>query len=237
MKRLFKFLLFFLILIAAALAIAVITLSEDEPQGSNPEKAELMAERMLEAIDADAWNELRYVSWVFRGANHYLWDKHNNTVKVNWGETEVHLNIGTKDGEATVKGVQLSGEENKEAVEKAWANFCNDSFWLNAPSKIMDAGTELTVVSQEDGSEGLKVKYTNGGVTPGDSYVWTLNDDGLPISYKMWTQILPIGGLEFTWEDYQTLPGGTLVATKHGSPSFTLMITDIKGGMSLEDMR
>jgi len=237
MKRLFKILAIVLLVVIVGGAIAVFALSEDVPVGASQDEARAMAEKMQKAINIDAWNSLRYVSWDFAGRNQYIWDKFENTAQVTTGEAIVMLNLLSKEGTATVNGQKKEGEEKDALLRKAWANFCNDSFWLNAPAKIFDEGAELSLVTQEDGSEGLKVTYTSGGVTPGDTYVWTLDDQGLPTSYKMWTQILPIGGLELSWEDYQTLPGGALVASKHVSPAFTLLITDIKGGMTLEEVQ
>ena len=84
----------------------------------------------------------------------------------------------------------------KNLIEKAVKYFNNDSFWLLAPYKIFDKGTKRSLVTLDDGHEGLLVTYTTGGTTPGDSYLWHLDSTGKPVSFQMWVSSLPIDGLE-----------------------------------------
>jgi hypothetical protein len=49
-----------------------------------------------------------------------------------------------------------------------------------------DEGTTRSLVKNEDKTNGLLVSYASGGVTPGDAYLWKLDANGLPQSYKMW---------------------------------------------------
>ena len=50
----------------------------------------------------------------------------------------------------------------------------------------------------------------------------------------MWVQVLPIGGVQFSWEDWQTLKTGARVATRHRGPlGFTIELTHIRAESSL----
>ncbi|MEL6864257.1 MAG: hypothetical protein AAFP19_07560, partial [Bacteroidota bacterium] len=84
--------------------------------------------------------------------------------------------------------------------------------------------------------EGLLVSYSSGGVTPGDSYLWILDESGQPVAWKMWVSIIPIGGLEFSWEDWMELPTGAKIATMHKSSLLDLDMSNIKAGHSLLDL-
>ena len=221
---------FMLVLIIAAYLI----FNEKEPTGSDSAEAKIMAEKMLRAVNKEAWDSLAYVSWSFPGGHHYVWDKKRHYVEVKWGDNRVLLNPNEVAGVAFKGSKQIAEPEANKLVQKAWNFFCNDSFWLNAPVMAFDSGTERSIVDI-DGKKGLKVSYTSGGVTPGDSYVWFLNDQGLPTAYKMWVKIIPIGGLEFSWDNWIELPGGAKVASRHKSKGPTLELTNIKGGDSFTD--
>ena len=80
------------------------------------------------------------------------------------------------------------------------------------------------------------VEYTSGGVTPGDAYVYILGEDGLPTSYLMWVQIIPVGGVEFSMEEWTTLYSGAKLPLAYPGAAFTLKLEDVKAAASLSDL-
>lgn len=123
-------------------------------------------------------------------------------------------------------GYVLTGDSEtdlKEVCAKAWRYWCNDSFWLNPVSKIFDAGTERRLVDWH-GDDALLVTYTSGGATPGDSYLWLLDENNRPKSWKMWVSIIPIGGLKFSWDEWAILETGAQISTHHYNPLRTIRI-------------
>lgn len=236
MKTFLKVLAALLVALLVASASAFIYFNEPEPEGRAGEAADQMAQRMLAAINDSAWNATRYVQWSFRNGNHYLWDKQSNIVRVQWEETTVVLDANTVAGVAHNGTALLSGTDADDAVQKAWKSFCNDGFWVYAPYKVFDAGTVRSIVALEDGTEALKVTYMQGGVTPGDSYVWILDQTGRPKAWKLWVKIIPIGGATFTWDNWVQLPTGAWIATAHHSALLDVPITDLRGAQTLEEL-
>jgi len=210
--------------------------NEAKPIGKSGAEADALAQKMFQAIDKTAWDSTTYVQWTFKGMHSFLWDKNRHFVKVTWEDNEVLLDTKKVTGKASVGGVAQSGEAADKLVQNAWSFFCNDSFWLNAPAKAFDIGTERRIVELEDGSQGLMVSYTSGGVTPGDSYLWILDENGLPKSWKMWVKIIPIGGMEFSWEKWTDLTTGAKIATFHTSSALDLDISNLKAGTDLAAM-
>ncbi|MEM1220492.1 MAG: hypothetical protein AAGH79_16340, partial [Bacteroidota bacterium] len=158
-----------------------------------------------------------------------------NAVEVKFKDTRVLVNLNQVTGIAYEKGERVSENKEQKLVEKAWAFFCNDAFWLNAPAKAFDPGTERSLVTLKDGRQGLKVKYNTGGVTPGDAYVWILDEYNRPVSYKMWVQISPVGGIEFSWEDWVELSSGAQISTTHKG-MLELKVTNLKDGQRWSDL-
>ena len=215
--------------------IAIWFFNEKRPVGVTGEKAEALTQKMLQAINKPAWDSTAYVNWTFKGMHTFLWDKERHLTKVTWGDNEVLLDIDKKGGLARKNGELLSAEEAQPTIQKAWEYWCNDSFWLNAPAKALDGGTSRSIVQLEDGREGLMVEYASGGATPGDAYLWLLDENGLPTSYKMWVQIIPVGGVEFTWDQWTTLESGAKVAQFHDG-MIDLDISDLKSGKNYQEM-
>ena len=233
MKKFFKW---FFILIAVLLVILTaigFMAHESKPEGTPSAEADALAQKMMAAVNKPAWDTTAIISWDFRGEHQFLWDKSRNFVKVMWDENEVLLHTKSVTGKAFKKGTEVVGDKAKTLVSKAWSHFCNDSFWLNAVVKVFDEGTSRRNVKIGDGRDAMMVSYDSGGVTPGDSYAWILDENGLPTSYKMWVSIIPVGGLEFTWENWITLDTGAKIATLHKSRIFDLKIDDVKGAASL----
>ena len=93
---------------------------------------------------------------------------------------------------------------------------------------MFDSGTTRSIVTLENGSEALLVTYKSGGTTPGDSYLWELQENGFPISFKMWVKIIPIGGLKATWNDWQVMENGVFLPVSHKIGPVTLDMGEVR---------
>ena len=211
---------------------------EQRPTVQEGQNANALANQLYEAINKEAWDTLRYVSWTFRGENHYVWDKENNVALVQWDNIKVHLDPNQVSGRAFKDEVEQSDKDASKLVDKAWSNWCNDMFWLAAPFKINDPGTSLSVATDNEGQQGLLVTYESGGVTPGDSYLWFLDDTGLPTGYKMWVKIIPVGGVYTSWESWKEVEGGAKIAQVHQGniKALRIEITNLQAGDSWSDL-
>lgn len=225
----------FLILILIGV-IATLIVHKPRPSGQPGPEADALAERMMHAVNKEGWDSTRWVGWTFLGMHDYIWDKDRHLVEVRWNGYRVLLDPNTISGKAWKKDIPLEGTALNKAIHKAWTFFCNDSFWLNAVVKAFDPGTVRSIVPMEDGSQGLLVEYQSGGVTPGDAYLWILDDTYRPKAWQMWVQVLPIGGIQTSWENWITFPTGALVASAHKTPLGGMKLTNIRGGMTLQDV-
>ncbi len=216
-----------LLLSLVLLGAGVVWIASDPlPSGEKGPEAEALADRMLEAMNNDAYQKIKSLSWSFPGGHHYDWNKAENIVTVGWADFEVRFSPDTFEGSATEKGSPLQGKELNDAIQTAWAYFANDSFWLVAPFKVKDPGTERRLVKTPDGPA-LLVTYTSGGVTPGDSYLWLLDENFKPRAWKLWVKIIPIGGVEISWENWETYEGAWL-AKSHNAGFYSMELMDIK---------
>lgn len=229
MKKIIKIGLFLILGLMVLLLITWMAVNEPLPEGESGPRAEALADRMLLALNDSAYQNLELVSWTYpRGPHSYDWYKEKDTVEVRWDDMRVLLCTSTLDGSAFANDMALSGSEREKALYTAWDFFANDSFWLIAPFKVRDPGTERRVVETERGAA-LLVTYTSGGVTPGDSYLWILDENDRPVAWKFWVQKIPIGGLETSWGDWRQYQGVWL-GTSHevGPLEIKLEIQSIK---------
>ncbi|WP_339694034.1 hypothetical protein [uncultured Roseivirga sp.] len=214
MKKLFRILAVTLLMLILGLFVFYLIKNESLPQGTDGPEADNLTLEMMESLNKSAWDTTSEVSWTFKGIHHYEWNRTENSVLVKWDENEVLLNTVNQTG-VVIHPEKIREEGKEKLIKQAFGYFNNDSFWLCAPFKAFDPGTERSLVTFKDGREGLKITYTSGGSTPGDSYVWILDDNHKPKSVKMWVSILPLGGMEFTWESYLTLKSGAMIAQDH----------------------
>ncbi|WP_179336120.1 hypothetical protein [Winogradskyella costae] len=204
--------------------------NEELPTGQQGAKAEQLAVKMLESLDESAYVNTDYIEWTFKGSHTYKWYKTDNTCEVYWKDFTVILDLETpNNSKVFVLKQEYNGIEKQDYILKAENYFNNDSFWLVAPYKVLDEGTERRVVITEDNKEALLVTYKSGGTTPGDSYLWHFDDEGKPKSFQMWVDILPIKGLEATWENWTITESGAQLPTFHQFMILGIEITDVKG--------
>lgn len=232
MKKTFKIIgTIILVLIIALVAFLYFT-SKPLPEGQKGTKAEALTDKIQAAINQKAWDTTAAVSFTFRGNHHYLWDKKHNLVQVKWDDKKALYNTQTLEGIAYENDKKLTDSQKIDVIKKANDYFNNDSFWLIAPFKLRDAGTTRSIVMQ-DNQEALMVTYASGGSTPGDSYVWLVNQNYVPKAWKLWVSIIPVGGLETSWEDWTTFQNNVKIATSHKG-LINLKLENLKIGQSIE---
>lgn len=230
-KKLLKIILTSLGVLLAIGQLYALSIHQSLPKGTQGPEAEALAHKMLKAINHKDYKTTRFLEWSFRNnTHHYKWDKKKGIVEVRWSDNRVLLNLA-KPGKSKVfqKDQELKGEKVESLVEKAIEKFNNDSFWLVAPFKVFDKGTSRSIVPLDDGSKGLLVTYSEGGSTPGDSYLWKLNPNGFPNAFQMWVKIIPIGGLEASWDDWILTDTGAYLPKSHKFGPITMGLGNVKG--------
>ncbi|WP_378173499.1 hypothetical protein [Aquimarina sp. SS2-1] len=231
-KRLFKLLKIFftslLVIIIFLVAILYFSLNKKMPEGTSGPEADNFALKIQEAVQHDKYINTDYIQWTFRNKNHYLWNKKAGKVEVKLDDFQANLDLINSENSRVLGDDDLISEEKSKMIQKALDNFNNDSFWIVAPHKLFDLGVTRKLVDLEDSSKGLLVTYSSGGTTPGDSYLWKVDENYIPKSYQMWVSILPIGGIEATWEDWKTTKSGAYLAQQHKLLGFGIPISNLK---------
>lgn len=224
-----------LIAVVVVLATALLIMHEPRPTGDEGPAADEIARHMEEAVNIGAWERTKAVRWTFAGRNSHLWDRERNLVRVSWDDTVVLLRLNDRGGLVLREGREVSGSDAEEALGEAYAAWINDSFWLNPIAMFRGEGVSRATVPLAAGGDGLLISYEAGGLTPGDAYLWLPGEGGLPRAWHMWVSIIPIGGLEVSWSEWETLSTGARISTRHTGPlGFEFELTDLAGAESLE---
>ncbi len=213
-------------------------LSDPLPQGEEGPAAERIADRLLKAINAPDFEVSEGAQWSFRGY-HYLWHRGLERARVQLEDTLfVYLDLNGQRGWAIEDDERVSSDDERDYVQKAIKAFNNDSFWAFAPFKIRDPGTSRALVKSDDWPhDSLLVFYKTGGSTPGDHYLWHLNDEGRPIAWQMWVSIIPIGGVKSSWEGWRQTESRAWVSITHRlSAGLSLNIESLKVTHSFESL-
>ncbi len=234
MKKLLKIIGSIILILIVSLVAFVYFTSKPLPVGQQGIKAEELTDKIQAAINQKAWDTTAAVAFTFRENHHYLWDKKRNLVQVKWDNKKALYHTQTLEGIAFENDKKLSDSQKTTAILKANDYFNNDSFWLIAPFKLRDAGTTRSIVMQ-DNKEALMITYSSGGSTPGDSYVWLVDQNYLPKSWRMWVSIIPVGGVETSWEGWKTFENNLKIATLHKG-LLDLKLENVQIGESIEEI-
>lgn len=208
------------------------------PAGETGESADAIAREMQAAVNLEAWERTRALSWTFRGGREHLWDRDRGLARVTFDDKTVLFHIERKEGIVLVEGeAPVSGDAAREDVEKAYSAFINDAFWLNPTVTMFNQSASRELV-EVDGEQAVLVTFGAGGVTPGDKYAFFKGADGRPKAYKMWVKVLPMP-LRAEFEGWTALSTGAMVATRYPTsvPGGAVEIGQPQGAASLAELQ
>ncbi len=199
--------------------------------GAADAKAAQVADHLMQALGGkQAFDKVRYLRFRFAGFRNHHWDKWTGRHRVEFtnrgGEHFVFLeNVNTREGRGWKNGVELTGAEAKEGLERAYGTWINDTYWLLAPYKLRDPGVNLSYAGEEtlDGKvyDKLHLTFDSVGLTPKDQYwMWVNRDTGL---VDQWSYILQDFAPDrpatvWKWTDWKSY-GGIKLASGRFEPS------------------
>jgi hypothetical protein len=237
MKRLKKIVLRLAMVLVGLLIVAAIAVkiaSEPLPEGISGEEADALALQMLKSLNHEAYLSTTEIDFSFSG-HQYSWKKAENRVEVRWSSHRVLLELDDLSSSMIYTDQAQSSEEHSKLIDQAASYFYNDSYWLVAPFKVFDPGVSRKLVRLEGENDALLVTHSSGGVTPGDSYLWLLDQNARPIAFKMWASIIPLGGLRASWEEYVLSETGAYFATSHKIGPLTIRIRNLQTAAKRRD--
>jgi len=224
MKRLLKVMGWLVLLGVVAVVALYVVLRHSPAEVTAGPEADALAHEIENNIDAGAWGRTRAVRWKAKGGREHLWDRDRNYARVRFGNHEVLLDLSSKNGRAWTGGVEIrESKAQRKLLDAAYKWHINDAFWLNPLVKLFDGGTTRSLGKMPDGKRVLQVAYASGGVTPGDRYQWIVGATGRPERWRVWVQVLPVPGMEFSWEGWSKLPTGAWISNQHNSIGLTLV--------------
>ena len=205
-------------------------------------KAKSIADKVMQRMGGKkAWNDIRYLAWTFND-QYQVWDKHQNRFRWEKDSLVAIIDTQTKDGKVYVAGQELQNpEEKQKLLERAYALWINNSYWLVMPFKLQDSGVTLKHIGEEatmDGNQAdvLEMTFENVGLTPQNKYkLWVDKNEGLITQwafYRNYNDAEPT----FTrrWSDYQTYRGIKL-ASNRSNPQSDFKLTHIAAPKSVPD--
>ena len=155
MKKILKWVGILTGILLLGVLIIYLIYNQPLPKGEKGPAADALAQKMLKAVNREAWDSTHILQWSFADMHHYLWDKKRNLVQIKWNDNIVLLNPDQVTGQAWEDNEELPADRAEAKVKKAWGFWCNDSFWFNAVVKCFDPGTSRSIVKTEDGNDAL----------------------------------------------------------------------------------
>lgn len=208
----------------AALVLAAATAPAPDP------RAAAVADQVMEALGGQKnWNNTHFLRFDFavdvKGkpvmSRSHWWDKWTGRYRVE-GKTKegdpwvVLMNLNTKDGSAWLKGKPLEGDEKKKYLEKGYAVWVNDTYWLLMPYKMKDQGVHLALAGEakENGRtyDKLQLSFENVGLTPKDRYwAWVNRDTHMVDRWEYILQDQKGPASRFEWSGWKKM-GNVMLA-------------------------
>lgn len=183
--------------------------------GQTDARARQIAENTIEAMGGmDAWNDQRYLVWDIFGETHY-WDKWNGDFRWEADSLTVLMNIESRTGDAWINGSKVrDAARTKQIIDRAYARWVNNSYWVIMPFKLLDPGVMLHYVGVDTSAAGqisdvIELTFDNVGLTPQNKYhVYVDRESGMICQWEYYGNSHdPEPSIVNLWNDWKEYNG------------------------------
>lgn len=141
-------------------------------------KAVAIADEVMEKLGGrENWDKTRYITWRFFGRRLHVWDKWTGNARIESGNLIILMNLNTKNGRAWKDAQEITHPDSlKKELEKGYAFWVNDSYWVFMPYKLKDSGVTLKYhgegqMADSSAADILALTFENVGLTPQNKYL------------------------------------------------------------------
>ena len=141
-------------------------------------KAIAIADEVMEKLGGrENWDKTRYITWKFFGRRLHVWDKWTGDARIESKNLIILVNVNSKSGRAWKDGQEITHADSlKLELEKGYAFWVNDSYWMFMPFKLKDSGVTLKyrgegMMADSSAADILELTFENVGLTPENKYL------------------------------------------------------------------
>ncbi|WP_050813301.1 hypothetical protein [Aquimarina agarivorans] len=104
-------------ILAAIFLIAYLKYNTPIPKGKQGIQAEQLANKILEALNYDAYKNTNYLSWKANGVT-YVWNKKSKSVTISWENTKLIFDQDNPSKSNILRPKDTSEKEKKKLLQK-----------------------------------------------------------------------------------------------------------------------
>ncbi len=197
--------------------------SVSQAEENREPRAVEVVNRAMEAMGGlDTWEGIRLISFKFVDRRTHFWDKQTGDIRQEWTQEDegvqvnyvVSMNIYTMEGKAWANQRAVPSSELPALLEKVYAAWINDTYWLAMPWKFLDPGVNLAYEGTEE-IEGticdvVHLSFSDVGLTSGDQYwVYIDKESGMILRWGYILESYSEGASQtlWDWEEWEEFGG------------------------------
>lgn len=211
------------------------------PGAAPADSAEVLAERLVESLGGEeAWKETRFLRfrWIVErdgetvASRDHAWDRYSGRYRLSFEDRERGSVFALFDvhtlasdtlaavGDVWVGGRRLEGAARDSALERAYAIFINDSYWLLMPLKWRDPGVHLAYEGWTELPDGeryptVHLTFDEGlGVTNDEYWGFVDPETGRMVAWRFHLEGREEKGPVIWWRDWRDVGPVTLAADR-----------------------
>jgi len=228
-------------------------------QENGDKSADEVANRMMAAHGADAWETLPYLRFDFavegggqtQVVARNLWNRGTGAYRTELPDTLgtviiVETNAsspGDVSGQVFQKGEEVTGDAKADLLSKGYQRFINDTYWLLAPLKVLDEGVNRSYLPDSSDAEHdvLHLTFGDVGLTPDDEYWLYVDKETGQLdrwAFRLQSMADDAAPAAFDWTAYKTLnvPGGAVrLAERHDGGGRAILTNNLSAPSSVPE--